>query len=114
MSVRKRFWSLVLTIGCGSSNVWASPPALNVQGPAEGCPSPRGLIVELKRLLPHTHFDSAAADAEAVLIEDGGDSFSVSVGGETRRFDDASRECAERARLAAVFVALVLDPLHVP
>lgn len=115
MSVRKRFWSLVLALGCVGSSAWASPPALNVQGPAEGCPSPRGLIVELKRLLPQTRFETTPdADAEAVLIEDAGESFSVSVGGETRRFEDASRTCAERARLAAVFVALVLDPLHVP
>ena len=116
MSVRSRLWSLVLSIGFVSPNAMAQPPSsLHVEGASEACPTPRGLTAELRRLLPQTRFEtSPEAAVEQVLIEDLGESFSVSVAGETRRFDDPKRECAERARLAAVFVALVLDPLHVP
>lgn len=116
MVVRKRFCTLILCLGCACPEALAAPPpSLEVQGPADACPSPRALIRELGQLLPQTRLASEPdGSGESVRIADLGDAFSVSVAGETRRFDDASRQCAERARLAAVFVALVLDPLNVP
>ena len=69
---------------------------------------------ELAELLPQTRLELAETQTGDVTLVDRGTSFSVSVGGERRRFDDEKRDCSERARNAAVFVALVLDPLRVP
>lgn len=116
MIVRKRFWTLFLCFGCLCADALAAPPpSLQVLGPTDACPNPRGLVRELGRLLPQTRLATEPdGSGESVRIEDLGGAFSVSVAGETRRFDDAARQCGERARLAAVFVALVLDPLNVP
>jgi hypothetical protein len=116
VAVRKRILSLLLVLGCATPSAWAAPPrTLHVQGVPEACPNPRTLALELGRLLPQTRFETGSEGAtDSVRIDDWGDSFSVNIGEETKRFEDPERECIERARLAAVFVALVLDPLIVP
>jgi len=52
-------------------------------------------------------------EAGSPEVVDLGDRFRVSVGGHTRAYDDPSHDCAERARIAAVFVALSLSPPEV-
>jgi hypothetical protein len=47
-------------------------------------------------------------------ITDLGDAFEVSVAGQAQRFTEAARDCTERARMAAVFIALVLRPPVAP
>jgi hypothetical protein len=49
-----------------------------------------------------------------VQVSDLGDAFEVAVGGQVQRYADPGRDCVERARVAAVFVALVLSPPAVP
>jgi hypothetical protein len=43
-------------------------------------------------------------------LADLGAAFEVTAAGQTRRYADPSRDCAERARDAAVFIALMLNP----
>lgn len=105
-----------------ASSVRAAPPERLIWVGGASCPSASALGAELAPLLPHTELIvegepargaavSEARSAEArLLVEDEGESFSVSLPGDVRRFDDAGRDCAERARAAAVFVALRLDP----
>ena len=47
---------------------------------------------------------------EDVRITDLGDGFDVAVGRQLQHYADPARDCVERARVAAVFVALVLYP----
>ncbi|HEY3592402.1 MAG TPA: hypothetical protein VGL13_00950, partial [Polyangiaceae bacterium] len=47
-------------------------------------------------------------------VVDLGDRFRVSVAGHSREYEDATRDCAERARIAAVFLALTLSPPEIP
>ncbi len=57
----------------------------------------------------------SAAELPADLrIADLGDAFEVSLAGQSQRFSEAARDCAERARMAAVFIALVLRPPVAP
>jgi len=64
-------------------------------------------------LLPAFDVSSAAAEAQtqndAVLTEEPA-GVTVAVSGQSRYFDDPTLRCTERARMAAVFVAVVLDP----
>ncbi|MFL5303899.1 MAG: hypothetical protein ACJ8F1_01745 [Polyangia bacterium] len=49
-----------------------------------------------------------------VQITDAGDAFAVAVRGQVQRYSDPARDCVERARIAAVFVALALSPPATP
>ena len=64
-------------------------------------------------MLPRTKItvDLGPEGAPEATISDQGAQFRVTIAGQERSFDDAARQCAERARHAAVFLALVLDPL---
>jgi len=54
------------------------------------------------------------ARAGAAAVTDRGDRFSVSAAGQTRELADPARDCDERARAAAVFIALALNPPLAP
>jgi hypothetical protein len=89
------------------------PPALHVGGPNAVCPTPKQVATLLERMLVRTKItaDSRPPGAVEATVSDHGAHFRVTVAGQERSFDDAARQCAERARHAAVFLALVLDPL---
>jgi len=89
-----------------------APPSLRVMGQDGACPSPKQVATVLERMLPRTKVtaDAGAITAAEVTVSDQGPRFRVNVGGQTRSFDDGAHQCAERARHAAVFIALVLDP----
>ena len=83
------------------------------------CPSAADVVRELAPLLPHTRVeDDAEGDtspvAEGASISDEGESLRVRVAGQDRLFRDPERACRERARTAAVFIGLVLDPPVLP
>jgi hypothetical protein len=52
--------------------------------------------------------------ADAPRVSDQGDRFSVTALGQSRQYADPARDCDERARAAAVFIALVLNPPIAP
>jgi len=76
------------------------------------CPDPEAVRSALRRLATPDDPDRlVTATAEAGLaVEDLGDRMRVRVGGRVRTYADAARDCDRRARLAAVFAALVLTP----
>jgi hypothetical protein len=92
-------------------------PARNLRVVAAGnCPS--GLIVtqELRRLFPAITVTTAvdlASEGDAVVQEQPG-GFVVTLSEFRRYFDDPAGRCAERAQMAAVFIAIALDPPRFP
>ena len=75
-----------------------------------GCPTPEAVAAALSPALVHIrpNLDPLPSDFR---LTDLGDAFEVTVGGQVQRYADATRDCAERARVAAVFVALAMNPL---
>jgi hypothetical protein len=84
-----------------------SPPApLTVDATGE-CPSGRAVAAAL---WPVVGGDARHLLPEAPRVTDLGDSFEITARGQTQRYVDAPRDCEERARMAAVFIALALNP----
>ncbi len=88
----------------------ASPVALVVE--AQGsCPSGEAVRAAL---LPALVEAPAASGRQAPRVTDLGDRFVVDAAGQTGAFVDVARDCTERARVAAVFIALALSPPAAP
>jgi hypothetical protein len=91
----------------------AGPPrTIRIVGEERGCPTPGQVSGLLAPLLPGSRISatSGSASADDVTLSDDGPSFRVVAAGQERSFVDPVRECLDRARHAAVFVALALDP----
>jgi hypothetical protein len=85
------------------------PSRLCAEPASDACPD-RAAVLNALRALSARGADGAAPDEQLELsTADSGDSYSVSVNGRTRSYTDSSRDCAERAQVAAVFAALVLS-----
>ena len=96
---------------------WASParaePTRNLGLRLDAtCPSRELLVSELSPLLRGYQLKDDSADLVAE-VEDLGESYRVSVAGASREVRDPARQCLERARVAAVFLALNL-PVSAP
>ena len=88
-----------------SSPARAQPTALRVT--VEGdCPSAANVEAALARVLPM----SLIGDGATATVRDRGNVYSIDILGVHREIADAARACDERARAAAVAIALVLDP----
>lgn len=86
----------------------ASPVPVAVTG---ACPSAEAVTAALGSALGN---EATTKVVDVPRVSDQGDRFSVAVRGQTRQFVDAARDCDERARAAAVFIALALNPPVVP
>jgi hypothetical protein len=77
--------------------------------PASSCPTREAVSAALSPALAHLrpNLDPLPSDFR---LADLGDAFEVTVGGQVQRYADAARDCTERARVAAVFVALAMNP----
>lgn len=77
------------------------------------CPTPEAIAQTVDGLIPHPPADALRRKAD-VAVTDAGDSYRVHlvVEGKThvRVYRDVGRDCAQRARVAAVFVVLTLMP----
>jgi hypothetical protein len=102
-------WGIAL---CASSALAAPPASLRIVGDEKGCPTPGQVSGLLGPLLPASKIGAASGPSgmDDITIYDDGASFRVVAAGQERSFADPVRECLERARHAAVFVALALDP----
>lgn len=78
----------------------------------ESCPSRAAVERELLPLLGETSVQLETS--AAARIEDLGESYRVSVNGAARLISDPLRDCDERAKVSAVFIALNLPPRSVP
>jgi hypothetical protein len=91
----------------------AAPAVLQLTS-TSSCPSADDVAAELAPLLPHTRVSTngspATDEGASASITDEGERVRIRVATEERVFKDAGRSCAERARTAAVFIGLVLDP----
>ena len=107
--------SVVLAPGLAGA---AEPPELEslVGGPSS-CPRPDLVLAELATLLPPDRLGArlrALPGTPAVIdLVDVGVGFQVIVAGRVREYRDEARDCVHRARVAAVFVALTIDPAFV-
>jgi hypothetical protein len=86
---------------------FAGVPAIQVEG-AGDCPAAAQVAGVLSGSMPDVKV-GADRDALPIWIEDGGPSYRVSIGTiATKEFSDTARNCAERAKAAAVFIAVTL------
>lgn len=96
----------------------AAQPRQAVVLHADGCPSAALVHDMLAPLLDDKLTLSEAARAgeavEPVFVRDLGDRYSIEVHGAQRTQHDPAADCKERARVAAVFIALNLSPLAGP
>jgi hypothetical protein len=99
----------------------AEPPAPAdasslVAGPS-ACPQPEAVWAELGTLVPRERFEArlraVAGATPPVEIIDLGASYRVIAAGRVRTYKDEARDCANRARIAALFVALAIDPADI-
>jgi hypothetical protein len=101
----------------GAGRATATEPELEslVVGPSM-CPRPELVLAELATLLPPDRLSTrlrALTGAPAVELIDLGVPFQVIVGGRVREYRDEARDCTQRARVAAVFVAMTIDPASI-
>jgi hypothetical protein len=97
-----------LALWVASASAESAP--VHVQLAAAACPSPSALEGKLEPLLDAELTVSERDPAAEAVITDDGSSFTVEVAGVEREFSDPARDCIERARQAAVFIALNLKP----
>jgi hypothetical protein len=74
---------------------------------AGDCPASADIEAALTQLLSAKSDRTASA---TVTVRDLGTTWSVHVAGRSATYSDPDRNCAERTKVAAVFVALVLEP----
>lgn len=81
---------------------------LEVEG---NCPDRETVAHELLPLLDRWEFsESAERSQEVVRVVDHGHEMEISALGDVRKVSDPNNDCQERARVAAVFIALRLEP----
>ena len=90
---------------CSTNAHCASAGELNS---TETCPRRDSTASAVRALLGESTIPSV--DLEKVEINDLGERYVVTVKGRTREYTDETRDCAKRAQVAAVFVALTLAP----
>ena len=115
-----RVWralSLAVCVWLVGSPLRADGPWLHVRVAEGGCPSPQMLRDKLEPLI-----DDDAGELEVsssgllragvvqASVRDLGERYVVEVDGLRREFDDSAHDCVERARVAAVFLALNVRP----
>jgi hypothetical protein len=76
--------------------------------PASECPRPADVLAGLAQVVTSRFATLSAAD---IVIHDYGETWALEVRGRTATYSDAGRDCVERARVATVFAALVLEPI---
>jgi hypothetical protein len=103
--------------GPGAAAEAGPPDDAALIGGTSSCPQPADVWAELGTLVPR---DRVAArlralghGASAVEIVDLGVPYRVIAAGRAREYRDDARDCAHRARIAALFVALVVDPADI-
>ena len=91
----------------------------SVIGGPSTCPRPDAVWSELVTLVPPERLEArlhAAIHGKTPLVEilDLGVPYRILAAGQVREYRDESRDCVYRARIAAVFVALAIDPAQLP
>jgi len=107
---------MVVSVFVHVAGAQADARVLRVRVAADACPAPDLLQQQLAPLLPDDTALQIESDASSeasepqVVVRDFGDDYAVDVAGATRELSDPARDCVERARVAAVFIALNVKP----
>jgi hypothetical protein len=111
MRAIKRSWDLHLV----QAPVALAAAPLHVQ--SEGtCPNAEQVSAALNYLLKEsgdTPGSDTTATAQTLVLVDLGPRYQVALDGQTRDYADPVRDCEERARVAAVFAAMIIEPPEV-
>ena len=102
--------SVVLVIAASSAA--HAHHAVTLVGAPQACPSHEAFGDALRAIFPDVEI-LTTGDGLRVELMDSGARYRVVAGTVAREFVDPARRCEERARNAAVFVALVLEPPNV-
>jgi len=94
-----------LTLATG---LWARTSQANDDLPASDCPRLDDVAAGLGQVLTTKLGDTPGAGIE---LRDHGTTWDIEVRGRAATYSDPARDCQERARVAIVFAALVLEPL---
>jgi hypothetical protein len=106
----------VAALLCGSARAApaASEAGDRLFGGASACPAPQAVRAEVETLVPRERLNARlraiGGVSPPVEVIDLGVPFQVVAAGNLREYRDEPRDCAHRARIAAVFVVLVIDP----
>ena len=102
----------ILSFAVGAAGILCAIPEARsapTDSPAgETCPSRDSIGVAVQALLGESRLSSE--ELNLVEVVDLGARYVIKVKGRVREYTDESRDCAKRARVAAVFVALTLAP----
>jgi len=115
---------------CAASLLWATlvplanpAPPSGTSAPSSGVPNaPAAQVVGscptqaavMATLSPVLAAESLRTVAELPRVIDLGDRYVVTAAGQSGLYADPARDCGERARVAAVFIALALNPPALP
>lgn len=103
---------LVLAARSGHAAVAPDAPAGLVDG-TSACPEPQAVWAALSALVVidrvERRLHAPAGGGRPIEVTDLGAAFRVRAGDRTREYEDQARDCENRAKLAAVFVALAAD-----
>jgi hypothetical protein len=107
----------VALVAAGRAGAAGEPALESLVGGPSTCPRSDAVLAELGTLLPPDRLSARlrAFPGTPAVVEliDLGVPFQVVVAGRVREYHDEARDCVHRARVAAVFVALTIDPASV-
>jgi hypothetical protein len=107
--------SLALAAALGAPRTAEGAATLPVQSVGT-CPNADQVSAALDYLLKESGNATgtdAVPPAPTLVVVDLGSRYQVSLAGQTRAYEDPARDCAERARVAAVFAAVTMEPPEV-
>ena len=100
-----------------SSSETSAPGLPGLLDPVVGeslCPVPDAIWQELVTLVPREHLISRlrtpGTKSAPIRVEDLGATFRISLVAKSREYREEARDCAYRAKVAALFAALIIDP----
>jgi hypothetical protein len=111
-----RLAALAVCLAAAARAQAAEPDLESLVAGTSTCPRPDAVLAELATLLPPERLAArlrALTPAPPVELYDRGVPFQVVVAGRVREYRDEARDCAQRARVAAVFVAMTIDPASI-
>jgi hypothetical protein len=97
---------LVAWLAASAAPALAQDARIHVEAADNGCPDAALLEQALAPLIGDDRAVDQGAGGARAAVSDWGDRYRVEVGAVAREFDDPARDCRERARVAAVFIAL--------
>jgi hypothetical protein len=106
--------AVLATCLCAAGSTWAGP-AVRVHSDGD-CPTAAQVASALDYLLKGSGQTVAADTAVTDLVlevAELGQRYRVSLAGQSREYEDPAQDCEERARVAAVFAAITLEPPEV-